>query len=101
MTPGVTPCALSVGFLLPRPCENVAVGAGVKCARATCEAHATLSASGLLCRACETGSELPLALAGLAVAAGLTPLFAMQDLAAFDAAAIDDEGPEDKFADLS
>jgi hypothetical protein len=97
----MTPCALSVGFLLPRPCENAAVGNCAKCARATCEAHATLSGAGLLCRACETGSELPLALAGLAVAAGLTPVFAMQDLATFEAAGIDDEGPEDKFADLS
>lgn len=97
----MTSCALSVGFLLPRPCENAAVGNCAKCGRATCEAHATLSGAGLLCRACETGSELPVALAGLAVAAGLTPLFAMQDLAAFDAAGIEDEGPEDKFADLS
>lgn len=97
----MTSCALSVGFLLPRPCENAAVGNCSKCGRATCEAHATLSGAGLLCSTCTTGSELPMALAGLAVVAGLTPLFAMQDLAAFDAAAIDDEGPEDKFADLS
>ena len=97
----MTPCALSVGFLLPRPCENAAVGQCSKCGRATCEVHATLSGAGLLCRACETGSELPLALAGLAVAAGLTPLFATQDLAAFETAAIDDAGADDTFADLS
>ena len=97
----MTSCALSVGFLLPRPCENAAVGHCGKCGRATCEAHATLSGVGLLCSTCTTGSELPIALAGLAVAAGLAPLFAMQDIAAFDAASIEDEKPEDKFADLS
>ena len=97
----MTPCALSVGFLLPRPCENAAVGACTKCGRATCEAHATLSRAGLLCGACTTGSDLPIALAGLAAAAGIAPLFGMQDLAAFDAAAIDDAGPDDTFADLS
>ena len=97
----MTTCSLAIGFLVPRPCENVAVGNCTKCGRATCEAHATLSGAGLLCRACETGSEFPVALAGLALAAGLTPLFAAQDLAAFDAAAIDDESPIDKFADLS
>ena len=97
----MTSCSLSIGFLLPRPCENAAVGSCAKCGRATCEAHATLSGAGLLCRACETGSELPLALGGLAVAAGLAPLFAAQDLAAFDTAAIDDAGPDDAFADLS
>jgi hypothetical protein len=94
-------CALSIGFLLPRPCENAAVGDCAKCGRATCEAHATLSGAGLLCSACTSGSLLPLALAGLATAAGIAPLFASQDIAAFDAAAIDDAGPDDAFADLS
>ena len=97
----MTPCALSVGFLLPRPCENAAVGTCTKCGRATCEAHASLSRSGLLCSTCATGSAMPVALAGLAVAAGIAPLFGMQDLAAFDAAAADDAGPDDAFADLS
>ncbi len=97
----MTRCSLAVGFLLPRPCENAAVGTCVKCARATCEAHATLAGAGLLCRACETGSEAPLALAGLAAAAVALPLFLPEDVAAFDAAGIDDEDPEDKFADLS
>jgi hypothetical protein len=97
----VTRCSLAVGFLLPRPCENAAVGSCVKCARATCEAHATLSGAGLLCRACETGSELPAALAGLAAAAAVLPLFSPQDVAAFDRAAVDDEDPADPFADLS
>jgi hypothetical protein len=97
----MTRCSLPVGFLLPRPCENAAVGACVKCGRATCEAHATLAGAGLLCRACETGSETPIALAGLAAAALALPLFSPQDVAAFDAAAIDDEDPADPFADLS
>ena len=97
----MTRCSLAVGFLLPRPCENAAVGACVKCARATCEAHATLTGAGLLCRACETGSEFPAALAGLAAAALVLPLFSPQDVAAFDAAGLEDEDPENMFADLS
>ncbi len=97
----MTPCALAVGFLLPRPCENAAIGACSKCARAICESHATLSASGLLCRACTTGSELPNTLAELTEDAGVAPLFGRQDIATFEAAADDDAGPDDAFADLS
>lgn len=98
----MTRCSLPVGFLLPRPCENAAVGACAKCGRAACEAHATLAGAGLLCRACETGSELPVALAGLAAAAAVLPLFTTQDVAAFEAAAVDDLDPDaDQFADLS
>lgn len=97
------PCGLFVGFLVPHPCPNVAVGACSKCGRNACEEHAGVVDAGLLCRACESGSELPVALAG-AVAAGLlaAPLFMPSDIAAFDAAALDDEdAPEDQFADLS
>jgi hypothetical protein len=97
------PCGLFVGFLVPHPCPNLAVCACSKCGRNTCEEHAGVVDAGLLCRACESGSELPVALAG-AVAAGLlaAPLFMPSDIAAFDAAALDDEdAPEDQFADLS
>jgi len=107
-----TPCALPVGFLLPHACPNAAVGPCVKCARSVCERHAALSEAGLLCKACETGSEasplvsgalqmLGLAAGGAAAAALLSPLFLPQDLAAFEAAGLEDEGEEDKFADLS
>ena len=109
MTP--TPCALSVGFLLPHPCPNAAIGPCVKCARSVCERHAALSEAGLLCKACETGSEVsPLALGALqmsALVAGgagavlLSPLFLPQDIEAFEAAGLEDEAEEDKFADLS
>ncbi len=110
MTP--TPCALSVGFLLPHPCPSFAVGPCVKCGRAVCERHASLSPAGLLCTACETGSEVsPLAsgalqmagfvAGGAAAAALLTPLFQPQDLEAFEAAGLADEGEDDTFADLS
>jgi hypothetical protein len=98
------PCGVQVGFLLPHPCPNVAVGDCAKCGRAVCEEHATLADAGLLCRACETGSELPAALAGALAVAGLaalaTPLFQPADLAAFEAAA-PDETEKDTFADLS
>jgi hypothetical protein len=93
-------CGLFVGFLLPHPCENAAIGACAKCSRPVCEAHATVSGTGLLCRACETGSQTPVALAGVAAAAGLAPLFLPQDIAAFEAASLEEE-PEDAFADLS
>jgi len=107
-----TPCALSVGFLLPHPCPNFAVGPCVKCGRSVCERHASASAAGLLCTACETGSEMSsltagalqmagFVMGGAAAAALLSPLFLPQDLAAFEAAGLADEGDEDKFADLS
>ena len=97
------PCGLFVGFLVPHPCPNLAVGACSKCGRNACEEHASAVDAGLLCRACESGSELPVVLAGAVAAAGLAaPLFLPSDIAAFDAAALDDEdGPEDQFADLS
>jgi hypothetical protein len=96
------PCGLFVGFLVPHPCPNVAVGACSKCGRNTCEEHANVVDAGLLCRACESGSELPVALAGAVAAAGLAaPLFMPSDIEAFEAAAIDDDAPDDAFADLS
>jgi hypothetical protein len=100
-----TPCALSVGFLLPHPCPNAAVGPCVKCGRSVCERHAGLSEAGLLCKACETGSEVPPLLAGALAATGLAAaglaLFQPSDIAAFEAAGLEDEGDEDRFADLS
>jgi len=100
MTP--RPCALFVGFLVPHACPNLAVGACSKCGRAVCEEHANVADAGLLCRACESGSELPAALVGAVAAAGLAaPLFLPSDIEAFEAAAIDDDVPEDQFADLS
>jgi hypothetical protein len=109
MTP--TPCALHVGFLLPHPCPNAAVGPCVKCGRSICERHAGLSEAGLLCKSCETGSEASplaagalklagLALGGVAAAALLSPLFLPRDIEAFEAAGLEDE-EDDKFADLS
>ena len=103
MTP--TPCALSVGFLLPHPCPNAAVGPCVKCGRSVCERHGGLSPAGLLCKACETGSEVPPLLTGALAAAGAgaaaLALFQPTDLAAFEAASLEDEGDADRFADLS
>jgi len=103
MTP--RPCAGLLGFLVPRPCPNAAVGDCAKCGRAVCEQHAEAETNGLLCRQCRTGSEFPVGLAAIAATAGLVPLFAMADLAAFD----DLEGSGDDeelrqanmFADLS
>ena len=105
MSPGH--CALSTGFLLPHPCPNAAVGACAKCGQPVCEQHAGLSSAGLLCRVCETGSELPFGLSGaeaLLPAAGLTAAvaaFTAADLDAFEQAAPADEEPMDAFADLS
>jgi hypothetical protein len=98
MTP--TPCALFVGFLLPRACENVSIGACGKCGRTVCEAHARVSQAGLLCTACETGSEFPASLAVAAAVAGTAPLFLPTDIAAFEAAGVDEQ-EDDAFADLS
>lgn len=104
-----TPCALSTGFLLPHPCSNAAVGTCAQCGRAVCEQHGGIGSAGLVCRTCETGSDAPFGLnrstlaaaAGIAGAALLLPAFLPEDLEAFDDAALDDEGPEDAFADLS
>ncbi len=104
MTP--RPCGGFVGFLLPRPCPNAAVGDCGACGRPTCEEHARLAQAGLLCTACESGSKAPIALAGVAAAAGLVPLFLPSDLLAFEEASLgDEEDPEGRaaamFADLS
>jgi recombinational DNA repair protein (RecF pathway) len=96
------PCGGQIGFLAPRACPNAAVGDCSKCGRAVCEEHCHVAGDGLLCRHCETGSELPSTLAGLAAAAALVPLFTPSDIGAFEAAA--DEEPlaeADTFADLS
>lgn len=104
MTP--RPCGGFVGFLLPRPCPNAAVGDCSACGRATCEEHARVAQAGLLCTACESGSKVPIGLAGVAAAAGLVPLFLPSDLLAFEDAGLgEDEGEEGAaaamFADLS
>jgi hypothetical protein len=99
-------CQLFVGLLLPHPCENAGVGVCAQCSRLVCEAHADASPSGLVCRACASGSRTPLALSGVAAAAaaaGALALFQPADLAAFEQAALRDEPeePEEMFADLS
>jgi len=108
-----SPCAFSVGFLLPHPCPNAAVGPCAKCGRAVCERHAALSGAGLLCTGCETGSDTPPLLKGALAAAGLvggglavqafaSSLFQPPDVAAFEAASLlDEDGDADRFADLS
>jgi len=100
MTP--RPCGGLIGFLAPRACPNLAVGDCSKCGRAVCEEHANVAGDGLLCRHCETGSELPASLAGLALAAAFVPLFTPADIGAFEAGA-DEEAlaEDDTFADLS
>jgi hypothetical protein len=104
MTP--RPCGGFVGFLLPRPCPNAAVGDCSACGRATCEEHARVAQAGLLCTACESGSKVPIGLAAVAAAAGLAPFFLPSDLLAFEDAGLgEDEGEEGAaaamFADLS
>ena len=101
MTPRA--CGGYVGFLVPRPCPNTAVGDCAKCGRASCEEHASVAAAGLVCRNCETGSEFPVGLAAVVAAVGLAPLFLPADLLAFEDAALEDEGDPQAamFADLS
>ncbi|HSB60501.1 MAG TPA: hypothetical protein VLI67_02200 [Vicinamibacteria bacterium] len=113
MTP--TPCALAVGFLLPHPCPNAAVGPCARCGRSVCERHAGTAEAGLLCKVCETGSEVPPLLAGALEAAGLAAsglaaaglagaalsFFQPSDVAAFEAAGLEGETDEERFADLS
>jgi hypothetical protein len=94
------PCGLLTGFLFPRPCDNHAIGTCAKCNRTACEEHATLSASGLLCTACQRGSDLPDALSDALDLSGVGPLFHPTDIAAFEAAG-GDEPEDDTFADLS
>jgi hypothetical protein len=99
----MSPCAIATGFLLPHACGRAAIGACSGCGKPVCEAHAELAQAGLRCRDCETGHALPpalKALGGAALLAGTAPLFLPQDLAAFEAASLDDD-PDDAFSDLS
>ena len=101
MTPRA--CGGYVGFLVPRPCGNAAVGDCARCSRAMCEEHANVTPGGLVCRNCETGSEFPVGLAAVAATAGLAPLFLPSDLLAFETEAPEQELDEQAgmFADLS
>jgi hypothetical protein len=83
-----------IGFLVPRRCENPALGNCGQCGRGFCEEHVEVQAHGLVCQACSQGLEQPVALPITAQS------FSDEDMALFDQASRFDND-EDMFSDLS
>ena len=45
-------CQMTIGFLIPRPCENKARSTCVQCGKAVCDEHAVILDTGIVCAAC-------------------------------------------------
>lgn len=54
-------CQMTVGFLIPRACENKAQFSCTKCGRSVCAEHAVILDSGVVCEACQLGFESAIA----------------------------------------
>jgi len=88
-------CQMTIGFLIPRPCENKARSTCVKCGKAICDEHAVILDTGIVCVACHQGIEV----------VAVTPLvqqlprarYRDEDFALFEGA----EEAGDVFADMS
>ena len=88
-------CQMTIGFLIPRPCENKARSTCIKCGKAVCDEHAVILDTGIVCVACHEGTE----------AVAVTPLvrqlprarYRDEDFELFEGA----EEVGDVFADLS
>ena len=50
-------CQMTIGFLIPRPCENKARSTCIKCGKAVCDEHAVILDTGIVCAACHEGRE--------------------------------------------
>jgi hypothetical protein len=87
-------CEMIIGFLVPRRCENPALGNCSQCGRGFCEEHVEVQAQGLVCQACSQGLEKPVALPITAQS------FSDDEMALFDRASRFDND-EDMFSDLS
>lgn len=87
-------CEMIIGFLVPRRCENPALGNCGNCGRGYCEEHIEVTSQGLLCQACSQGLEQPVALPITAQS------FSDEDLALFDQVSRFDSD-DDMFSDLS
>jgi recombinational DNA repair protein (RecF pathway) len=87
-------CEMIIGFLVPRRCENPALGNCSRCGRGYCEEHISVETQGLICKACSQGLEQPVALPLTAQS------FSDEDMALFDQASRFDND-DDLFSDLS
>jgi len=87
-------CEMIIGFLVPRRCENPALGNCGNCGRGYCEEHIEVTSQGLLCQACSQGLEQPVALPITAQS------FSDEDLALFDQVSRFDSD-DGVFSDLS
>ena len=87
-------CEMVIGYLIPRRCENPALGACIKCGRGYCEEHISVEAEGLICQACSQGLEQPVVMPFRAQS------FDDDDMAVFNRASQWDND-EDLFSDLS
>ena len=88
-------CQMTIGFLIPRPCENKARSTCIQCGKAVCDEHAVILDTGIVCATCHQGIE----------AVAVTPLvqqlprarYRDEDFAFFEG----DEEAGDVFADMS
>lgn len=87
-------CQMTIGFLIPRACENKARFSCTKCGRSVCTEHAVMLDAGVVCEACHLGFES--AVAPGQMAQRLTS-YTAADALAFTAGEMDDN----LFGDLS
>ena len=91
-------CQMTVGFLIPRPCENKAAFACTKCGRQVCSEHAVVLDSGIVCEACHLGFDSAVAPGTLAAR---TAQYGAVDMIPFLVSDTETAAGADAFSDLS
>ena len=86
-------CQMTIGFLIPRACENKARFSCSKCGRWVCEEHAAILDSGVVCEACQLGFDSAVAPGTMAQR---VPGYDVTDAAVFHTAS--DQGFFDDFS---
>lgn len=87
-------CTMIVGYLVPHRCPNDALATCVKCGRAFCDEHVSITPGGLVCLACQQGLAQPVAVSQVARDYTDSEIAAFSTVGAFDA-------DDDTFSDLS
>lgn len=88
-------CEMIIGFLIPRRCENPALGVCPMCQRSFCDEHLEITEHGMICVACKQGLDRPVALSETA------STYDDSDVVIFAAASSWDDDDDDLFSDLS
>lgn len=100
----VSQCEMIIGFLVPRRCDQPALGRCTQCGRSFCDVHLAMSEHGMICDACKQGLDQPVALPATASVFDETDLITFAVLSTWgdDDDRWDDwSDDDDMFGDLS